>query len=87
MVGQEEIDGFLCDKMIIRYASESGEGGIAEMSVWISQQLRVPLRTEAPDLDWKVELKRIQVGPQADGLFEIPQGYERFAPPAEFFTN
>ena len=86
VVGQEEIDGFLCDKMIIRYSSESGESGIAEMSLWISQQLKVPLRTEAPDLDWKTELKRIQAGPQADGLFEVPQGFESFVPPKEFLT-
>jgi hypothetical protein len=86
VVGQEEIDGFLCDKMVIRYSSESGESGIAEMSLWISQQLKVPLRTEAPDLDWKTELKRIQAGPQADGLFEVPQGFESFVPPKEFLT-
>jgi hypothetical protein len=87
VVGQEEIEGLICDKLVVRYSSESAEGGVAEMYLWISQQLKVPLRTEAPDLNWRTELKDIEIGPQADELFEIPQGYEAFAPPLGFFIH
>jgi len=87
VVGQEEIEGLICDKLVIRYSSASAEGGVAEMYLWISQQLKVPLRTEAPDLNWRTELKDIKMGPQADELFEVPQGYEVFAPSLEFFIH
>jgi len=87
VVGQEEIEGQMCDKLIVRYSSESAEGGVGEMYFWISQQLKVPIRTEAPDLDWKTEIKKIKMGPQADQLFEVPQGFEAFVPPLEFFLH
>ena len=86
-VGQEEIEGLLCDELVVRYSSETAEGGVAEMYFWISQQLKVPIRTEAADLNWKTELKDIKIGPQVDELFEIPQGYEAFVPPLEFLFH
>ncbi|MDH7500735.1 MAG: DUF4412 domain-containing protein [candidate division NC10 bacterium] len=87
VVGQEEVEGQMCDKLIVRYSSESAEGGVAEMTFWISQQLQVPIRTEAPELGWRTEIKGIKMGPQADSLFEIPQGFEVFVPPLEFFLH
>lgn len=81
VVDQEEIEGFLCDKLVIRYTYGGDEGEVSEMYLWISRELKAPLRTEAPDLDWKTELRNIKVGPQGEDLFEIPPGYERFEPP------
>lgn len=80
VVGQEEVEGFTCDKLLVRYSKEDGVG---EMIFWVSPQLGVPLRSEAPDLGWKTELKNIKLGPQADELFEIPAGYELFDLPAD----
>ncbi len=80
VVGQEEVEGFTCDKLVVRYSKESE---VCEMIFWVSPQLGVPLRSEAPDLGWKAELKKIKVGVQPDELFEIPAGYERFNPPMD----
>jgi len=82
VVGQEQIEGYLCDKLLIRYTYGGAEGEASEMYLWVSPELKAPLRTEAPDLDWKTELRNIRVGPQRDDLFEVPPGYDRFEPPA-----
>jgi hypothetical protein len=82
VVGQEEVEGFACDKLSVRYSK--GEE-IGEMTFWVSRQLKVPLRSEAPDMGWKSELKMIKVGPQPNGLFELPPDYTFFNPPMEFF--
>ena len=80
VMGREEVEGFLCDKLVVRY-SKGDE--IGEMVFWVSSQLGVPLRSEAPDLGWKAELKNIKLGAQPDELFEIPPGYEMFNPPRD----
>jgi len=80
VVGQEEVEGFMCDKLMVRY-SKGDEVG--EMVFWVSPQLGVPLRSEAPDLGWKVELKNIKLGPQPDELFEPPADYGLFTPPMD----
>ena len=80
-VGQEEVEGFLCDKLIVRY-SKGDEVG--EFRYWIPKELGIPIRSEAPDLDWKNELKNIKLGPQSDELFEVPPGFELFVSPTDF---
>jgi len=80
VIGREEVEGFLCDKLVVRYSKEDE---IGEMVFWVSSQLGVPLRSEAPDLGWKAELKNIKLGAQPDEFFEIPPGYERFNPPLD----
>jgi len=81
VVGQEEVEGFLCDKLVVRYSKEDE---ICEMRYWIPKELGVPIRSEAPDLNWRNELKNIRGGPQPDELFEVPSGYELFVPPLNF---
>jgi hypothetical protein len=81
VVGQEEVEGFLCDKLVVRYSKEDE---ICEMRYWIPKELGVPIRSEAPDLNWKNELKNIRGGSQPDELFEVPSGYELFVPPLDF---
>jgi outer membrane lipoprotein-sorting protein len=80
VVGQEEVEGFTCDKLVVRYSKENE---VCEMIFWVSRQLGVPLRSEAPDLGWKAELKNIKLGAQPDEFFEIPPGYEMFNPPSD----
>lgn len=82
VVGQEKVEGFICDKLVVRYSKGDGVG---EMVFWVSPQLGVPLRSEAPDLGWKAELKNIKLGTQPDELFEIPAGYELFNAPTDLF--
>ncbi len=81
VVGQEKVEGFTCDKLVVRYSQENE---VYEMIFWVSPQLGVPLRSEAPALGWKSELKKIKVGAQPDELFEAPANYERFSPPMDF---
>lgn len=80
VVGQEKVEGFICDKLVVRYSK--GEG-VGEMVFWLSPQLGVPLRSEAPDFGWKAELKNIKLATQPDELFEIPAGYELFSAPMD----
>jgi hypothetical protein len=80
VVGQEDVEGFVCDKVVVRY-SKGDE--TCEMIFWVSRKLGVPLRSEAPDLGWKTEVQKIQLGPQPDSLFEIPADYEFFDPPMD----
>jgi len=80
VVGQEEVEGFNCDKLVVRYSKENE---VREMIFWVSPQLGVPLRSEASDLGWVAELKKIKVGAQPDELFEAPANYERFGPPMD----
>ena len=87
MVGQEQIEGYLCDKLLIRYTYGGAEEEGSEMYLWVSPELKAPLRTEAPDLDWKTELRNIKAGPQSDDLFEVPPGYDRFEPPVGWMST
>jgi hypothetical protein len=44
---------------------------------WYAQDLKLPIKTAAPDGSWSVTYRQVKVAPQADKLFEPPAGFTK----------
>lgn len=66
-LGQEEMNGKLCDKYRSSFGDQTGVS-------WIDPETKFPVRMEAAgaSIDWK----NYKVGSQPAALFEVPKGYE-----------
>lgn len=71
-LGEETVSGMPCKKY------ESVEDGEKTL-FWISSQFPFPVKVE--DSEVTMEYQNIKLGPLADSLFELPQGYEKMAMP------
>lgn len=54
---------------------EVGEGPLVQR-LWVDRELRVVLRRQVRGVD-TVLARRVRVGPQPAGLFEVPRGYRK----------
>ncbi len=78
-LGEETVNGFKCKKQRITTTSTIAGKTITHTSiVWTSGQIDFPLRRQ--DSNGTItELRNISEGPQAQELFEIPEGYQKSA--------
>lgn len=76
LVGKETIGGKLTDKYRIVYPVMGKNETVFQ---WIEPTSKIPLKTAAEDNSWSTEFKNLQVGAQAESLFEVPAGYEKFS--------
>jgi hypothetical protein len=77
-LGKEMIDGTQTEKFKVTY---QGPNQQEDMYQWVTDS-GFPIKTEAVDASWGVEYKNIYFGPQADSLFEIPDGFQKIAMPS-----
>jgi|GEM_PF-4853623 len=79
-LGTEKIEGYDCRKIKYTFLDKS-KGVVVE---WMADSLGYPLRTLFHGPEGEVvltEFKKVKVGPQDPGLFEIPEGFSRVARP------
>jgi len=46
---------------------------------WVAQGLNYPIKISALDGSWSTEYRNIRIAPQAESLFEIPEGFDRIS--------
>lgn len=72
-IGEETLNG----RRVERWrAMQHNDSGVVENEQWYDPQLNIAIRQVAQDGSFR-ELRNIQLGPQADALFELPKGYHR----------
>jgi hypothetical protein len=76
LIGKEMIDGRSTDKYQIVFTRNNKK---EIMLQWIAAGIPFPVKMAAGDNSWIVEYKNIKTGKQADSLFEVPAGYQKFA--------
>jgi outer membrane lipoprotein-sorting protein len=81
-IGTETINGYTCQ--MVQYTYKEKKYGI--MTQWVADKLGFPIKVQSKDSKNKkvtmtMEYTNIKVGKQPDSLFEIPEGYEKFALP------
>ena len=78
-LGQEAVNGKPADKFEVTYDYEGERSSVYE---WVDPSLGMPVKIAAVDGSWSMEYRNIQTGPQEESLFEIPDGYQKFAMPS-----
>ena len=78
-LGQEAVDGKPADKFEVTYDYEGDHSLVYE---WVDASLGMPVKIAAVDGSWSMEYHNIHIGPQEASLFEIPDGYQKFAMPS-----
>jgi hypothetical protein len=77
-IGTEVLDG----RQVERWRTlQQDTRSIVENEQWYDPQLNIAIRQEAQDGSFRA-LRNIQLGSQADALFELPQGYRKLDAPA-----
>ncbi|EXJ15328.1 hypothetical protein [Imhoffiella purpurea] len=81
MLGEETVDGRAVEKWEMTSAMPNQQP--VKTFQWYDPELKLSVREEFPG-GYVRELDHIQVGPQPDALFAIPDGYSRMeSPPAQ----
>ena len=77
-LGEEAVHGHPAQK----YQVKVWNGEVAsEIYLWISESLKVPVKTATLDGRFGSELRNIKVGPQSSDLFEVPSDFKLISPP------
>lgn len=76
-LGKEKLDGQEVEKFKVTYMDKNNR---LVMYQWLLSS-GFPAKMEAENGSWGVEYKNINFGPQANSLFEPPDGYQKFAMP------
>lgn len=77
-IGAETLNG----RQVERWRTlQQNAGAVVENEQWYDPQLNIAIRQVAQDGSFR-ELRNIQLGLQADALFELPQGYRKLDAPA-----
>ena len=79
--GQEAVGGYECNKFVYSYEGQPE----TTMVVWMSPELNhfVKVLVHYSGADGTMMLTNVKVGPQAESLFKIPDGYTREKTPEE----
>ena len=77
-MGKETVNGVPAEKFRVTYTLQGSSQTVFQ---WIGKD-QIPLRIASPDGSWSVEYRNVQVASQPDHLFEVPEGYQRFAMPS-----
>jgi hypothetical protein len=76
-LGREMIMGHACHKQRVRGEVPIGSRKVRSVqTVWQCDGFDIPLRIEGEDGS-RVRTTELNVGPQPDGLFEVPRGYRK----------
>lgn len=79
LIGTETIDG----KGVEKYKIDTVSSGQAvSFYHWLMKGSKIPVKVAAVDNSWFQEYKNIVTVSPDDSLFEIPQGYKKFAMPS-----
>ena len=77
-VANQAIDGVEAELWELEFTDEDGEERLQRL--WFDREREVVLRLE-DDEGTVLEFRNHQFEPQAEELFEVPEGYQRFDPP------
>ncbi|MCX5701813.1 MAG: DUF4412 domain-containing protein [Candidatus Omnitrophica bacterium] len=77
-LGKEMVSGTQAEKFKVTY---QGPNQQQTMFQWLTVS-GFPIKMEAIDGSWGVEYRNISLGPQADSLFEIPEGFQKVSMPS-----
>jgi len=78
-LGTETVNGYECEKKRVETSMHiMGREIKTNATIWISDQMDFPLRTENDKGDI-TEMRNIKPGNQPDSLFEAPEGYKEAA--------
>jgi outer membrane lipoprotein-sorting protein len=81
LVGQENIEGYLCDKYEITYYNKY----LGKMIVWVARKLNYPIQMiqvgGPPDNSADRKLTNIKEHRVPDALFSVPDGYKQVKKP------
>ena len=75
-LSSETVNGYATKKYEVHYLDKDT---LHKAHQWIAQDLNYPIKISALDGSWSTEYRDIQVGPQADSLFEVPQGFDKIS--------
>lgn len=75
-LGQETVNGYAANKYRITIQSEGKRQSILQ---WLTVDGNLPVKTAAADGRWWQEFRNISLGEPDASLFEIPEGYKKFA--------
>ncbi len=76
LLGTETVNGQTANKYRITVQTDSRRHSFLQ---WLAADSALPLRTAAEDGSWWQEFRNIQVGVPDASLFEVPNGYKKFA--------
>lgn len=79
MIGKETIEGRAAKKYKVTFANGKEKFSAYQ---WFLDENGFPVKTAALDGSWLNEFKNIKTGAQPAGLFELPEGFKKFAMPA-----
>ena len=79
-LGEETIQGHPAEKFQVKVFN--GERA-QELYLWISKELKVPVKTATLDGQYGTELRNIQIEPQPEELFELPPDFKKITPPLQ----
>ncbi len=87
MIGQEDIEGYLCDKYEIAFANKYR----GKMIVWVARKLNYPIQMiqvdGPPTGSLRRKLTNIKEQHIEDSMFRVPQGYKKVNKPAQGFCG
>lgn len=78
-LGTEEVNGYVCEKYeIIPHDASAGK-----TTQWFSRELSYPIKSmhQGPQGESTTEYRNIKKGGVADGLFQVPPGYQKMQMP------
>ncbi len=79
-LGEETVQGHLTEKYRVKvFDGERPQ----ELYLWMSKELKVPVKTQTVDGKFGVELKNIEIGPQPEEVFELPPDFKKITPPPQ----
>ena len=73
-LSSETLNGYATKKYEVHYLDKDT---VHKAHQWVASDLNYPIKISALDGSWSTEYRNIQVGPQANSLFEIPEGFDR----------
>ena len=75
-LSSETVSGHAAKKYEVHYLDKDT---LHKAHQWVASDLNYPIKISALDGSWSTEYRNIRVGPQADSLFEIPEGFDRIS--------
>jgi len=75
-LSSETVNGYATKKYEVRYLDKDT---LHRVHQWVASDLDYPIKISALDGSWSTEYRNIQTGPQANSLFEIPEGFDRIS--------
>lgn len=75
-LGKETVNGRAADKYLVTVRLD---GKRTTYILWLAADSALPLKTAAEDGSWRQEYRNVLAGVPDPALFEIPDGYKKFA--------